>query len=170
MNDNIFDDQETYSVICNQTGEIVESFKQGAKIINNPLDDLYIHNYRKGESFVKIWDKAVPILMEKLTKPEFWVAMGVTSLISYNDNILRTSDGKRADVHDISKIVGMEYDATRKIITSLKKKGILFVGDVGCIDNPKVKVKSIVANPRIYIRGAKELREIDGLFSDSGWK
>ena len=164
-----FDERETYSVVSNQTGMIVETFKQGDKIIRAVEDDGFIHNYHKGEMFVKVWDKAMPIMMKKLTKTEFWVALGIVNLVSYEDNILRNSNGERCDVEDISKVVGMNYGATRNVVTSLKKKGVLFVGEVGCIENPKIKIKSIVANPRIYIRGAKESREIDGLFAGSGW-
>lgn len=164
-----FTDKETYSIISDQTGEIVDTFAQGDRIIHAVEDDGFIHNYKKGEMFVKIWDKAIPVMMEKLTKPEFWVAIGIENLVSYNDNILRNPNGERSDIQDICRAVKMNYDATRKIVTSLKKKGVLFIGEVGCLDNQQIKIKSIVANPKIYMRGAKELREIDGLFTGSGW-
>ena len=163
------DKNETFSLINNATGAVEDEVNNGYSIKVNPEDDGYIHNYHRGDGFVKLLDSAIPKMMKVLTKSEMWVAIGIANFVSYDDNILRDDTGKHLDVKDLCEPLNMNYDALRKIMTGLKKKGVIYVGGTGSKEAPHTEVKSIVANPRIYFRGTKEKREIDGLFEHSLW-
>ena len=163
------DIDETYSLVNNGTGEVEAEINNGCSVKVNPEDDGFIHNYHRGDGFVKLLDSAVPKMMQVLTKAEMWVAIGIANYVSYDDNILRDDTGRHLDIKDLCEPLNMNYDSLRKIMTGLKKKGVIYVGSTGSREAPHTEIKSIVANPRIYFRGTKERREIDGLFEGSLW-
>ena len=57
------DIDETYSLVNNGTGEVEAEINNGCSIKVNPEDDGFIHNYHRGDGFVKLLDSAVPKMM-----------------------------------------------------------------------------------------------------------
>ena len=64
----------------------------------------------------------------------------------------------------------MGYEALRKQINSLVKKGVIGIHKTGCKDKPNVLVKAITVNPYIYTKGNNINETIASLFSCSKWK
>ena len=159
---------DSWVVIDPNSGEVKNTFNEGDKIIHCKSDDGIDHNFLKGESFVKVIDKIVPKLKEELTQAEFICAFSLIPYISYMDNILR-NNGVRMTINDVAKALNQQYETTRKLLKSLENKGVIAVAQVGSIEKPDIKIKSIIANPYIFVRGKCQKREICGIFSDSGW-
>lgn len=64
----------------------------------------------------------------------------------------------------------MSYDALRKQLNSLVKKGVIGIHKTGCKDKPNALVKAITVNPYIYTKGNNVNKTILGLYEDSMWK
>jgi len=160
-----------YVIVNPNTGEFIDTYGEGDKIVHKEQSEhlqKYITNFNKGESFVKVFDKYIPVLGKKLTNPEFGIVMRLIPYVSYQDNVLRNNK-KVLTIQEISELMDMKYDYGRKIIASLIKKGVLGIHKTGCIDKPKVMIKTIVANPYIFVRGIEINRVVAGLFEKTGW-
>lgn len=164
-------EENDFAIVNPQNGELVGKISEGDRILSNKQNEHekeYIANFNRGETFVKVYDKYIPVLGQKLTNPELGIVMRLLPYISYQDNILRNNK-KVLTTQEISELLGMKYDYTRKIISSLIKKGVLGVHKTGCIDKPKVLIKTLVANPYIFVRGTEINRIVAGLFEKTGW-
>ena len=73
------------------------------------------------------------------------------------DNILR-NNGVRMTISDVAKALNQQYETTRKLLKSLENKGVIAVAQVGSIEKPDIKIKSIIANPYIFVRGKCQKR------------
>jgi hypothetical protein len=182
---NKFKDEEKTprAILINyNSGEIIDTAYDGDKVKITHDDkennkkaflDKYDTEFNKGESFVKLYDKTLAILRNNLKPAEFVFAISLAEYISYSDGILRKGghgNGKFLTMEDLSKEMGVDYNVVRRIMPVLTKKGILCKYEVGCVENPKLKVKGYVCNPWIYMRGTFMDKTIIGLFEKSGWK
>jgi len=153
-------------------GEVIQKIDEGYRITSKEQDEHqkeYDDNFYKGKGFVKVFPEMIPMLEDKLTSNEFAFLFQLIPYVSYKDNILR-HNGRILDMKDLSEIMkNYTYDAVRKIIPSLIKKGVLGVHKTGCADKPNVMIKCYTVNPHIIGKGNTINRTITGLFEKSGW-
>jgi hypothetical protein len=163
-----------------ETGEILTDIYEGDKIKHKEDDEKkkeflkkYDPEFNKGESFVKLYDKTLAVLRRHLKPAEFVFAISLAEYVSYEDGILRKGghgNGKFLTMEDLAQEMNVDYNVVRRIMPVLTKRGIVCKYEVGCVENPKLKVKGYVCNPWIYMRGTAMNRTIIGLFEKSGWK
>lgn len=160
-------------VIDVETGEFLDDIYEKDKIVHykeeSPEDKIY--NFNKGESFVKLY-LGVNELRKHLTPGEFTVALSLADFVCYDDCILRKGghhNGKILTIKELADEMDVNYDALRKTITTLNKKGVIGIHKTGCKDKPNVLVKAITVNPYIYSRGNNVNKTILSLFEHTNW-
>jgi len=165
-----------------ETGEIFDHAYVGDTVnIKRSKDELkkkeflekYEPEFNKGESFVKLYDEILSVLRKKLKPTEFVFAISLAEFVSYSDGILRKGahgNGKFLTMEELSKEMDVDYNVVRRIMPALVARGVICKYEVGCVENPKLKVKGYVCNPWIYMRGTVMNRTIIGLFEKSGWR
>ena len=159
------------TVVNEDTGEIIDYIYEGDSILrekSKEANNKYIRDFNKGESFLKVYDKVMAVLAKKLSNAECSFVLQLMPYISYKDNVLK-EDGKVLDIRLLSEVMDVGYDNTRKLVSSLINKGILGRHETGCIENPKIKLQCITANPYIFNRGTIMDKTITTLFDGTGW-
>lgn len=167
-------------VIDTETGEILTDINEGdsirrkaqKKFINdkNKNDPNKNYDFKQGDEFVKVYIEAMNIIDSKITNAEARLLLRIMKYISYQDGILR-EDGKKGrhiTIVDISSEYNLTYEAVRKQIYSLIKKGILGEHKTGSKETNDVE-KSLTVNPYIFLRGTISNKTICGLFEKTGW-
>lgn len=162
------------------TGEIIDEVFQGDRVsIKREAQDVYasthIMNFNKDKSFVKIYDEVVPLLEKYLTLPEFKFAICLTPHVSFEDCIIRKTQDRRSKIltmKDLATLHNFKYDYVRKIMSSLKRKGIIGKHETGSIlqDFPQEESTVYTVNPYIYFRGSDILTPIHSFYERSGWQ
>lgn len=159
-------------VVDAETGEVIDKIYDGdrikhAKEENNDM----IYGFNKGKSFVKLY-VGVNELRKYLTPGEFTIAMSLADFVCYDDCILRKGghkNGKILTLQELAEEMDIKYDALRKQISSLIKKGVVGIHKTGCKDAPNVILKAITVNPYIFSRGNNINATIAALYSESKW-
>jgi hypothetical protein len=160
------------TIINETTGEIIDHLYEGDSILRDKSKDAnekYIRNFNKGESFLKIYDRVMPELCEKLSKAELSTAMMLLPYISYDDCILKHGDGSIIKLQDFPDLLGLSYDRVRKIIKSLTTLGVLGIFETGCKEKPKLMFKCYVFNPYIASKGTTINKSVAALFAETKW-
>jgi hypothetical protein len=163
---------EKYLVVNDSTGEVVDTINPGDRIVRDKQIKHckeYDDNFNKGESFVKIFDKTLFLLVEKLTNGEIAFVIKILPYISYNDGILRDEEKKIININDLAERMEMTYEGVRKVVASLISKGVLGEHRTGSIDNPKIINKCLTVNPYIFLKGKQMNKTIIGLFENTEW-
>lgn len=161
-------------VVDVDTGECLDDIYEQDKVVHYKESDENndkVYNFNKGENFVKLY-LGVNELRKHLTPGEFTIAMSLADFVCYDDCILRKSghhNGKILSIKELSEEMNIQYDALRKTITSLTKKGVIGIHKTGCKDKPNILVKAITVNPYIYSRGNNVNKTILSLFEHSKW-
>lgn len=166
------------SIVTNDDGEIHESNENSRIIFEEKVEDSnevnIIEDFNKGEKFVKLFDCVIPELRKRLTPSEFVFAISLSNYVSYDDCILRkTSHGNSRviDAKDIAELLEMDYSVVRRLISSLKKKGVIGQHETGSINKElDTKMKKVyTVNPYIYFRGIDINETVKEFYSNSGW-
>lgn len=169
------------SVLVNpETGEIQDTYYAGDKISITRSEQLqyansHIMKFNNGKTFVKIYDEVVPMLEKYLTAPEFKFAISLTPHVSYEDCIIRETQDRSSrilNMKDIAEIHNYKYGYVRKIMASLKNKGVIGKHETGSILTEYVGADNVVytVNPYIYFRGTNILLPTHSFYENSGWK
>ena len=166
-------DKETGEILTSSVGDksrvIIET-----KVEEEPDEVVYSSNFNQGESFVKLYDEVVPALREHLTPSEFVFAISLSQFVSYNDCILRETNhgnSKIIDAKEISELLNMDYSTTRRLISSLIKKGVIGqhkTGDINKDLDTRMK-KVYIVNPYIYFRGTTINDTVKSIYCDTEW-
>lgn len=170
----MYNENETYSVVSNLTGEIVNQINPGDSIKRgkNKTDcDLY-YGYNSDKKFVKLYTGVSNVLADLLTGTELKVVIKLTNLICYEDYILRKGghhNGEILDLKQISEILDMNYNTLRGIMRSLYKKGVFGVFKSGEVFTEEL-YNAIVANPDIFGIGRNVMYNTVALFEKTKWK
>lgn len=154
--------------------KIQDNIPSEKEIKKRKYNDTHVIAAFKKERFVKVFDEAMPILLELLNPIEFKFTMGIITLISYNDCILRRGghgNGKILTTKEIAEELKMEYGTVRRIIPKLKKYGIIGVHETGSIsaDIDSKITRAYTANPFIYARGNDFNKTIYSFYEATGW-
>jgi len=173
--------QKVAVVVSCETGEIINDIYEKDKIVPYKEDEKKVEymnshemNFNKGVSFIKLYDKSITTLRKNLTPTEFTFAISLTELVSYEDCILRTNghgNGKVLDMKDLSEILDINYSVVRRVVSSLKKKGVIGCHDTGSISKDiDTKLNKVyTANPYIYFRGVNVNKTVSNFYKNSGW-
>ena len=165
-------------VVDAETGEIIDHLHSGDNVkhttTNNKDEVHYTSSFRQGDNFVKLYDDVVPELRKHLTPSEIIFAISLAPYAAYNDCILRKTghgNSKVLDAKDISELLNMDYSVTRRLISSLKKKGVMGQHETGSINKDiDTRLKKVYTiNPYIYFRGTTINDTIKEFYSDTGW-
>ena len=114
-------------------------------------------------------------LFRMLLKPqEIALLTFLTDYICYNDCILRTNGNRKGNiltVEDLADEYGMNYDAFRKLMTSLRKKQVIDYHDKNTVETTKgiIDTRCITFNPYIKCRGKKVDDYIIEHYSSTLW-
>lgn len=159
-----------------ETGEITNEIYEKDKIVPykepKPDNELIEYNFNSNSKFVKLY-LGVNELRKYLTQGEFAVAMSLADFICYEDCIIRKGghhNGKILSIKELSIEMDINYDALRKTITSLVKKGVIGIHKTGCKDKPNIMIKAITVNPYIFTKGNNVNKTILGLFEHANWR
>ncbi len=163
-----------------ETGEITAELYSGDKISitrENQSEYLSTHimNFNSDKTFVKIYDDVIPLLEKYLTLPEFKFAICLIPHISYEDCIIRQTMDRRSKILTIREIATLHeynYDYAKKLINSLKKKGVVGRHETGSIlsDCPQRINTVYTVNPFIYFRGSDLITPVHSFYLASGWQ
>lgn len=169
-----------FSLVDNTTGEIINQYYPGDTLnvtrksqsdyVNN-----YILNFNQNESFIKVYDKAIPLLEKYLNPPEFKFAICLGSHVSYKDCIIRetqNTNSKVLTIKDLANFHGYRYDYARKMMSILKSKGVVGKHETGSIlpDYNERYGTVYTVNPFIYFRGSALLNPVHSFYINSGWQ
>ena len=114
-------------------------------------------------------------LFRMLLKPqEIALLTFLTDYICYNDCILRTNGNKKGNILTVENLAdeyGMNYDAFRKLMTSLRKKQVIDYHDKNTVETTKgiIDTRCITFNPYIKCRGKKVDNYIIEHYSSTLW-
>ena len=165
-------------VVSVETGEIVDEIYTGDKIVHqkDKVETDIIYDFNSDKPFVKLY-LGVTKLRKYLTPGEFAITISLADFICYDDCILRKGghkNGKVLTMKDLAEEMDLNYDYLRKTFSTLRKKGIISLYEIGNKNNSKdMKLsdipKGIVVNPHIFTKGTNLNKTILGMFSDSDW-
>ena len=109
-----------------------------------------------------------------LTPQETALLTFLTDYICYNDAILRTNGNRKGNILTVENLAdeyGMNYDAFRKLMTSLRKKQVIDYHDKNTVETTKgiIDTRCITFNPYIKCRGKKVDDYIIEHYSSTLW-
>lgn len=170
----------TNLIVDPETGEITGEVYDGDKLsIRRYSQEEYVHthivNFNKDKSFVKIYDDIVPLLEKYLTPAEFRLAISLSPHVSYEDCIIRRTNNRNSSIlnmKDLAEIHEYRYDYLKKLMLSLKKKGVIGKHETGSILQGYTGQCGTVytVNPYIYFRGADLNKPTYSFYENSGWR
>lgn len=168
------------ALIDKTTGEIIDEYSKKDRLhVTRETQMDYANNhvlrFNKEKTFVKIYDEVVPLLEKYLTTGEFKFAFCLTPHISFEDCIIRKTQDRRSkilNIREIAEIHGYRYDYVRKLMSSLKNKGVIGKHETGSILKDYSGEDGIVytVNPYIYFRGNDILKPTHAFYENSGWR
>lgn len=168
-----------YSLIQNDTGEIVDEFGPGDKLSVQRQDQIEynaanVSNFNNDKIFVKIYNETIPLLVKYLTPSEIRLAIALTYHVSYKDCIIREScnnNSKILNIKRISEIYEMNYDYVKKMMTSLKNKGVIAKHNVKDILPDYIGRTKVVytLNPFLFFRGTDIKRTVYDYYNSYDW-
>ena len=109
-----------------------------------------------------------------LTPQETALLTFLTDYICYNDAILRTNGNRKGNILTVENLAdeyGMNYDAFRKLMTSLRKKQVIDYHNKNTVETTKgiIDTRCITFNPYIKCRGKKVDNYIIEHYSSTLW-
>lgn len=177
---NCTDDILRVGLIDLETGRILsdeiqlkcgEALKKSSNKAKNDYLKQHIIKFKSDEGFIKMWNGSGIELKKALTNAEANFMLGLTDLVSYQDNIIRRNGDARGKALN-KKEIGEALDETprnsERLINSLIKKEVLSNFEYINEDSGKV-VKCYAFNPFIYFRGQDLHKDIYDLFKKSRW-
>lgn len=183
MQNNTTTDPVNY-IVNASTGEITNTTYQGDRLTIARQSQLqyandHLQNFNSGKTFVKIYDEIIPLLEKYLSSAEFKFVICLIPHVSYEDCIIRKTMDRKSKIltqKEIAQLHNYKYDYVRKIMASLKNKGVIGKHETGsilnCSGNDNIAESNIAytVNPYIYFRGSDIITPIHAFYSGSGWK
>lgn len=170
----------TNFIVDPETGEIVSTVYAGDQLtIRRSAQDEYIAthvlDFNKDKTFVKIYDDVVPLLEKYLSMAEFRLAICLAPHVSYEDCIIREYNDRKSkilSIKDLAEIHNYKYDYLKKLMSSLKRKGLIGKHETGSIikDYAGRYGTAYTVNPYVYFRGSDINIPIYSFYEASGWK
>lgn len=169
-------DKDTGEAICESAGVITikDSRLTDKEKKKQEYLDTHEMSFKKKQTFIKLYTDIVPYLMKYTTSAELIFLINISRFVSWEDCIIRESTNGNSHIvsmKELAELLNMNYGVVRRLIASLKKKGIIGKHETGTIlpnkDN-SVKIAYTV-NPHIFFRGVNVNKSVLAFYEDSGW-
>lgn len=161
--------------VVDEDGVIVDTDQYDRIILERKQDSPKPIYFNKGVEFVKLYENIIPKLIQELTPSEVTFMLALSPLVSYVDCVIRRTSNKNSDVatsKEIAMALNMDESKVRRLLSSLKKKGVIGKCSTGSIlpEYYGKKKNVYLVNPYIYFKGVSISPFALEVFNNSGWK
>lgn len=171
---------DTYGTVDLETGEIIDTFPVGTKVIKPKPEFIeradgseYKNKFNQGkkELFVKMYKNPIKELSKELSYKDLAIFTMLTPYIGYQDCILKDNDGlgKPVNIKQLSELINVNYDILRKTLKDFEKKELIAKIAIESKSNSAGKINVIAVNPYIFFNGVDLRKEIYLAFKNSKW-
>ena len=163
-----------FSIINNETGEIVQDILNGStlknpKLISRNKEGKELVKFQPKELFVKLYKRAIEQLGRELSNRDFSWFIRLCPYVRMQDCTLRNDDGEYLNVKQISELLDVNYDNLKTVFRGYEKNGLIKKVKMPSQKDIYKEVNVIVVNPFLYVNGEYVVKEIRDLFSDTKW-
>lgn len=160
--------------IDEENGELLERVIHVTDYYKDETEEPKDSYFNNENTFVRDFRGNGKLFRMLLTPQEIALLTFLTDYICYNDCILRTNGNKKGNILTVENLAdeyGMNYDAFRKLMTSLRKKQIIDYHDKNTVETTKgiIDKRCITFNPYIKCRGKKVDNYIIEHYSSTLW-
>ena len=160
--------------IDEENGELLERVIHVTDYYKDETEEPKDSYFNNENTFVRDFRGNGKLFRMLLTPQEIALLTFLTDYICYNDCILRTNGNKKGNILTVENLAdeyGMNYDAFRKLMTSLRKKQIIDYHDKNTVETTKgiIDTRCITFNPYIKCRGKKVDDYIIEHYSSTLW-
>lgn len=157
-----------------ENGELLERVITIQNYYEDDSEDPKDSYFNNDNTFVRDFRGNGKLFRILLTPQETALLTFLTDYICYNDAILRTNGNRKGNiltVENLAEEYGMNYDAFRKIMTSLRKKQVIDYHDKNTLETTKgiINTRCSTFNPYIKCRGKKVDNYIVHHYSSTLW-
>lgn len=160
--------------IDGENGELLERVIHVTDYYKDETEEPKDSYFNNENTFVRDFRGNGKLFRMLLTPQEIALLTFLTDYICYNDCILRTNGNKKGNILTVENLAdeyGMNYDAFRKLMTSLRKKQVIDYHDKNTVETTKgiIDTRCITFNPYIKCRGKKVDNYIIEHYSSTLW-
>ena len=160
--------------IDEENGELLERVIHVTDYYKDETEEPKDSYFNNENTFVRDFRGNGKLFRMLLTPQETALLTFLTDYICYNDAILRTNGNRKGNILTVENLAdeyGMNYDAFRKLMTSLRKKQIIDYHDKNTVETTKgiIDKRCITFNPYIKCRGKKVDNYIIEHYSPTLW-
>lgn len=160
--------------IDEENGELLERVIHVTDYYKDETEEPKDSYFNNENTFVRDFRGNGKLFRMLLTPQEIALLTFITDYICYNDCILRTNGNKKGNILTVENLAdeyGMNYDAFRKLMTSLRKKQVIDYHDKNTVETTKgiIDKRCITFNPYIKCRGKKVDNYIIEHYSPTLW-
>ena len=160
--------------IDEENGELLERVIHVTDYYKDETEESKDSYFNNENTFVRDFRGNGKLFRMLLTPQETALLTFLTDYICYNDAILRTNGNRKGNILTVENLAdeyGMNYDAFRKLMTSLRKKQIIDYHDKNTVETTKgiIDKRCITFNPFVKCRGKKVDDYIIDHYSSTLW-
>ena len=160
--------------IDEENGELLERVIHVTDYYKDETEEPKDFYFNNENTFVRDFRGNGKLFRMLLTPQETALLTFLTDYICYNDAILRTNGNRKGNILTVENLAdeyGMNYDAFRKLMTSLRKKQVIDYHDKNTVETTKgiIDTRCITFNPYIKCRGKKVDDYIIEHYSSTLW-
>ena len=160
--------------IDEENGELLERVIHVTDYYKDETEEPKDSYFNNENTFVRDFRGNGKLFRMLLTPQETALLTFLTDYICYNDAILRTNGNRKGNILTVENLAdeyGMNYDAFRKLMTSLRKKQVIDYHDKNTVETTKgiIDTRCITFNPYIKCRGKKVDNYIIEHYSSTLW-
>ena len=160
--------------IDEENGELLERVIHVTDYYKDETEEPKDSYFNNENTFVRDFRGNGKLFRMLLTPQEIALLTFLTDYISYNDTILRVGGNRKGNILTVENLAdeyGMNYDAFRKLMTSLRKKQIIDYHDKNTVETTKgiIDKRCITFNPFVKCRGKKVDDYIIEHYSSTLW-
>ena len=160
--------------IDEENGELLERVIHVTDYYKDETEEPKDSYFNNENTFVRDFRGNGKLFRMLLTPQEIALLTFLTDYICYNDAILRTNGNRKGNILTVENLAdeyGMNYDAFRKLMTSLRKKQVIDYHNKNTVETTKgiIDTRCITFNPYIKCRGKKVDDYIIEHYSSTLW-
>ena len=160
--------------IDEENGELLERVIHVTDYYKDETEEPKDSYFNNENTFVRDFRGNGKLFRMLLTPQEIALLTFLTDYICYNDCILRVGGNRKGNILTVENLAdeyGMNYDAFRKLMTSLRKKQVIDYHDKNTVETTKgiIDKRCITFNPYIKCRGKKVDDYIIEHYSSTLW-
>ena len=160
--------------IDEENGELLERIIHVTDYYKDETEEPKDSYFNNENTFVRDFRGNGKLFRMLLTPQEIALLTFLTDYICYNDAILRTNGNRKGNILTVENLAdeyGMNYDAFRKLMTSLRKKQVIDYHDKNTVETTKgiIDERCITFNPFVKCRGKKVDDYIINHYSSTLW-